>query len=169
MSKRITGFVLLLIGVAVGVGAAQVVVLPGPPTSFVNSGLFTLNSDEGVNFHVSLHEGRGGPPATALMRLIDASGTVVARRDVQLGPGQSATLQWLKPGQYRVHAGIVEGSNATGPRRILGTAEIISLRGTSVTGLHPASLRSTRRAEEFEVLRFVSTMHDGGGNGRLPD
>ena len=63
-----------------------------------------------------------------------------------------------------------KGDNATGPRRIiLGTVEIISLRGTSVTGLHPASLRSTRRAEEFEVLRFVSTMHDGGGNGRLPD
>ena len=52
MSKRITGFVLLLIGVAVGVGAAQV--LPGAPSSFLNSGLFTVNSDEGVNFHVSL-------------------------------------------------------------------------------------------------------------------
>ena len=53
MSKRITGFVLLLIGVAVGVGAAQV--LPGrEPSSFLNSGLFTVNSDEGVNFHASL-------------------------------------------------------------------------------------------------------------------
>jgi hypothetical protein len=168
MSKRITGLVFLLIGVAVGVGAAQV--LPGlEPSSFLNTGLFTVNSGEGVSFHASLDDRRGGLPATVMLRLVDDTGAVVARRDVVLGPGQSATLQYLKPGRLRAHAGIVEGDTAGGRRRIvLGTVEIFSLRDATAAGLLPASLRSARFAEP-EILRFVCSMNDGGGNGRLPD
>jgi hypothetical protein len=166
MSKRITGLVLLLIGVAVGVGAAQV--LPGrEPSSFLNTGLFTVNSGEGVSFHASLDDRRGALPATVLLRLVDEQGAVVARRDVVLGPGQSATLQYLKPGRLRAHADIIEG-DATGQRRIiLGTVEIFSL-GENVAELLPASLRSARLAEPG-ILRFVCSVNDGGGNGRLPD
>ncbi len=75
----------------------------------------------------------------------------------------------MKPGRFRAHGDIVQGNNPDGRRIILATVEIVSTRGISATGLHPASLRPTRLAEEFEVLRFVSSMHDGGGNGRLPD
>jgi hypothetical protein len=168
MSKRITGLVLLLIGIAVGVGAAQVLPVR-EPSSFLNTGLFTVNSGEGVSFHASLDERRGALPATVLLRLVDEAGGVVARREVLLNPGQSATLQYLRPGRLRAHADIIEDSGATGQRRIvLGTVEIFSL-GDRAVGLLPASLRSARLMAEAEILRFVCSVNDGGGNGRLPD
>jgi hypothetical protein len=167
MSKRITGFVLLLIGIAVGVGAAQIVP-GGEPSSFLNTGLFTVNTGEGVSFHASLDDRRGALPATVMLRLVDDAGAVVARRDVVLGPGQSATLQYLKPGRLRAHADIVEGDSASQRRIVLGTVEIFSLGDASAAGLLPASLRSARLAEPG-ILRFVCSVNDGGGNGRLPD
>jgi hypothetical protein len=171
MLKRITmGFAaLLLSGVVVGVGAEQLV--PGlVPSSFLNSGLFTVNEGEGVSFHASLEDVRTGPSATVLLRLIDETGVVVARRDVVLGPGQSATLRYRRAGRLRAHADIFEPTTATGARRIVvGSLEVFALADTATVGLKPASMRSARVLAEEPVVRFIAMMNDGGSNGRLPD
>jgi hypothetical protein len=162
MSKNtVMGLALLLVGVISGAVGAQV--LPSlQPDSFLNSGLFTVAENEVVRFSVSLDDRRAGPPATVLMRLLDAQGTVVARRDVTLQAGASATLLYRKSGEFRAHADIVEPDSAIGARRIiLGTVEISS---TGSTG-DPTALNLDFGTDP----RFVCSMNDGAGNGRLPD
>jgi hypothetical protein len=162
MSKNTTmGLALLLVGIVAGAGAAQV--LPTlEPDSFLNTGLFSVGQGEGVNFHVSLDDRRTGPPTTVLLRLLDRSGAVVARREATLNPGQSTTLVHREPGLYRAHAEVVEPDGALGARRIvLGTVEIFSFN------LNDAGAMALVAASP--ISRFVCSTNDGGTNGRLPD
>jgi hypothetical protein len=163
MTKRISmGLGLLLIGVLAGAGGVHAVQV-FQRTSFLNTGLFTVDPGEGVSFRVTLDDGRTGPPATVLLRLLDQNGAVVARRDAQLAPGQSAALDFRRPGVFRAQAQVIEPGGALGTRRILvGTVEISTLYSTAgdatALSLDPGGER-----------RFVCSHDDGGGNGRIPD
>jgi hypothetical protein len=163
MSRNTTmGVALLLVGMmagAAGVHAVQSL----ERARFLNSGLFTLAAGEAVNFNATLDDHRGGPPAKVLMRLLDSKGAVVARQDVVLEPGQSATLSYRLPGVFRAQAQIVEPDVPLGTRRIVvSTIEIFGL-GTR-TG------ETQAQALDFGIpRRFVCSSDDGAGNGRLPD
>src|SRR5687768_8788239 len=89
---------LVLGGVFAGFAGAQII--EDFTSRFLNTGLFTVGSGEGVNFHVSLDDRRAGPPARVLLRLFDAKGAVVARQEAVLEPGQSSTLQFRQPGLF---------------------------------------------------------------------
>ena len=131
---------------------------------FLNTGLFTLAAGEAVNFNATLDDHRGGPPAKVLMQLLDAKGAVVARQDVVLEPGQSATLAYRRPGVFRAQAQIIEPDAPLGTRRIVvSTVEIFGLETQTSwwTTLERSSLAIPRR--------FVCSSDDGAGNGRLPD
>lgn len=154
------GLGLLLVGMMAG--AAGVHAVQGLERSrFLNTGLFTLAPGEAVNFNATLDDQRGGPPARVLMQLLDAKGAVVARRDVTLEPGQSATLAYRQPGVLRAQAQIVEPDAPLGNRRIVvSTVEIFGLE----------TLAGETRALGLAIpRRFVCSSDDGAGNGRLPD
>ena len=96
----------------------------------MGSGLFTLDPGEAVNFNVTLQADVTRRPARVLLHLLDANGAIVARRDVTLEPGQSATLRYGLPGVLRAQAQIVE-PDADGWRPavcVLSTIEIFSNR-----------------------------------------
>ena len=97
------------------------------------------------------------------MRLLDSKGGVVARQDVSLEPGQSATLAYRLPGVFRAQAQIVEPDAPLGTRRIVvSTIEIFGLgTRTGETQAQALDLGIPRR--------FVCSSDDGAGNGRLPD
>jgi hypothetical protein len=154
------GLGLLLVGMmagAAGVHAVQSL----ERARFLNTGLFTLAAGEAVNFNATLDDRRGGPPARVLMQLLDAKGAVVARRDVSLEPGQSATLAYRLPGVLRAQAQIIEPDAPLGTRRIVvSTVEIFGLETQN---------GETRALSLAIPRRFVCSSDDGAGNGRLPD
>ncbi len=156
MSRTIKVGLAMLVAGAIA-GAAGVQAIQSLERSlFMNTGLFTLAIGEGVNFNVTLDDDRLGPPAKVLMRLLDTKGAIVARREVVLGPGQSATLQYRLPGVFRAHAQIVEPDAPLGPRRVLVSS--VEIFGPSIDDPGLAIPR-----------RFVCSSDDGAGNGRLPD
>jgi hypothetical protein len=148
----------LVAGVLAGAVGAQVINF-GPPR-FLNTGLFLLQADEVANFHVALDDRTSGPPARVLLQLFTQNGTVVARKEAVLEPGQSTTLPFRTPGLYRAHAQILEPDIRLGPRRIVvSTLEILSFETTAVA-----------RAGALKAqIRYVCSASDGSDNGRLPD
>ena len=159
------GLGLLLVGMLAGAAGAQVVQIFAP-ASFLNWGLFTLAADERVHFNVTLDDSPRAPQTKVLQQLIDEAGVVVARQITTLGPGNSATLPWDRPGVFRAHAEVLEPTNTPfGIRRIVvGTVEILGTRAAGVGG----GAFAAQALEELVPLRFVPSS-DGGGNGRLPD
>ena len=163
MTKRISmGLGLLLLGVLAGAGGVHALQLL-ERTSFLNTGLFTVDPGEAVSFRVTLDDGRTGPAAKVLLRFLDQTGVVVARREVVLMPGQSAALDLRQAGVFRAQAQVVEPGGALGTRRVVvGTVEIFPAP-TSTTGATALSL------DLSGGRRFVCSVDDGGGNGRIPD
>ena len=159
MSRTTTiGLALLLVGVVTGAAGAKVI-QDRERVDFLGSSLFTVDPGEAVNFNATLDDRRGGPPARVLLRLLDAKGTIVARRDVALEPGESATLVHNLPGVFRAQAQIVEPAIPLGSRRlVMSTIEIYRIGDPKSLDLGFATER-----------RFVCSSDDGGSNGRLPD
>jgi hypothetical protein len=148
------GVALLVVGIVTGVAGAQAVQLLQPST-FLNTGLFTLGKGEVALYNVSLDENRGGPAANVVMQLIDPKGVTVVRQLATLAPGQSATLRYDVPGVYRAHAEIVSGTGTLSDRRRLITS--LEILGDPFGGL------------TIPRVYVCSSSDDGGGNGRLPD
>ena len=149
------GFVLLIVGIvagAAGTQAYQTIQL----SRFLNSGLFTLADGEMVYFNVSLDDNAGTQPATVAMQLTDPRGAVVARQIVTLGPGQSSTLRFARPGAYRAHAELTDIGPFTLRRALVSTIEIIPKPNDLGLGIPHTYVCS-------------SNSSDGTGNGRLPD
>jgi hypothetical protein len=156
------GLGLLLVGIMVGAAGVHAV-QSLERARFLNTGLFTLAAGEAVNFNATLDDHRGGPPARVLMQLLDVKGAVVARREVSLEPGQSATLAYRQPGVFRAQAQIIEPDAPLGTRRIVvSTVEIFGLETQALNG-------ETRALSLAIPRRFVCSSDDGAGNGRLPD
>jgi hypothetical protein len=159
MSRTTTiGLSLLLVGVITGAaGAHAVQILSTEPTSILGSSLFTLETGEAVNFNVTFQAGRDAPAARVLLQLLDANGAAVARRDVTLEPGRSATLRYGLPGVLRAQAQIIEPT-PTDQSLVLSTIEIFGINDPKSLDL---DLKSRRR--------FVCSSDDGAGPGRNPD
>jgi hypothetical protein len=160
-SRRIgVGLSLLVVGMLAGAGGAYALQLLDI-SRFINTSLFTVAPGEAVNFSVTLDDNRGGPAAKVLLRLLDKRGSVVARQDLVLGPGQSATLRYPYPGVLRAQAQILEPDAPLGTRRrLVSTVEIVSLKSGDASSLDLG----------FGIpQRFVCSSDDGGTNGRLPD
>jgi hypothetical protein len=136
MKRRTLG--LLLAGIVVGLNGTQAVALQA--TRYITSGLFTLHLREGVHFHVSLDDIRGGPVATVIMRIIDDTGVVQASRTVTLNPGQSATLTHDEPGRYRVQAEVYEQTLGLSARRnVVGGVEVFGLDDLTIHRIIPTN------------------------------
>jgi hypothetical protein len=117
----------LLIGVCAGAVGAQVVEGVSP-VRYLNTGLFTLSARQNAEFHATLDDTRAGASAKVLMTFIDERGVIVARREVVLLPGQSATLELAGPATVRAHAEFTEATSLFGPRRaIVGSVERLDL------------------------------------------
>jgi hypothetical protein len=117
----------LLLGLGGGAATAQVV---GDALSVrnLNSGLFSLDGTDTAAFHVTLDEARGASGGRVLMQFLDEWGTVVARKDVTLQAGQSASLRTEGPGLFRAHAQLVDaGLQITSRRAVVGAVEVLDL------------------------------------------
>ncbi len=120
-----------------------------------------FEAGEAVDFNVTLQAERGDPPAHVLLHLLDANGVIVARRDVTLEPGKSATLRYRLPGVLRAQAQLVEPDAPLGSTSLLiSTIEIFS--GGDPKSLDPGLDATGRR-------RFVCSSDDPSGPGRIPD
>jgi hypothetical protein len=151
---------LLLVGVISGAAGAHAV-RRFATTGILGSGMFTVQAGEAVDFNVTLQADRGDAPARILLRLLDANGVTVVRRDVTLEPGRSATLRYGQPGTLRALAQIVEPDAPVGSQRlVLTTIEIFS--SADPKSLDPGFDLTGRR-------RFVCSSDDGAGPGRIPD
>jgi hypothetical protein len=151
MSKNTKAIALgmLLVGIFAGAAAAQFTER-ALRSRFLNTGLFSVALGERANFHVSLDDRSTAQPATVVLQLLDQSGAVVARDQVALAPGQSTTLQVVGPGLYRAHAQVLDPvSSLTARRAVVGTVELID------------DLKA--------VQKFVCSVNEGIGSGRLPD
>jgi hypothetical protein len=153
---------LLLVGGIAGAAVAHAVqIVTIEPTSIVGSSLFTLDPGEAVHFNVTLQARRDAPAARVRLHLLDANGAIVARRDVTLEPGRSATLRYGLPGVLRAQAEIVEPTPAAGDQTVvLSTIEIFAA--------------GDPKALDFDLTsgsgrRFVCSSDDGAGTGRIPD
>jgi hypothetical protein len=90
--------------------------------------LLTLSDKQTAEFHVTLDDLRAGAPSTVVMTFIDERGTIVARRDVVLQGGQSATLALAGPAVARGHAELAEAASFISPRRaVVGSMEVLDL------------------------------------------
>lgn len=113
----------LILGICIGVAGAQLLL-----RFFLNTGVFTVQAGEIVNFTVSLDEQRGQPPATVSMQLIDESGAVIAGKTALLQPGQSTSLvfTFAEQGRVRAHAELIQSITQLTLRRTpIGSIEII--------------------------------------------
>ena len=117
MSRTTTiGLALLLVGVIAGAAGANAV-QSLERARFLVSGLFTLDPGEVGELQRRPSRTDAAAPGQVLLHLLDAKGAVVARRDVTLEPGQSATLA-LQPARFfRAQAQIVEPDMPLGSRR----------------------------------------------------
>ncbi|MPZ21231.1 MAG: hypothetical protein GEV06_25535 [Luteitalea sp.] len=118
---------LLLVGALGGIAGAQVD-RSVTRARYINTGLFSVASDEGVSFHVTLDDHRGAPPAKIALRLIDQTGAVVVQEHAVLQPGQSTTLRSIEPGVYRAQARILDPLRRLSDRRsVVSTVEIFDV------------------------------------------
>ena len=145
------GFVLLIVGIVAGAAGTQAY-QTFQLSRFLNSGLFTLADGETVHFNVSLDDNAGAQPATVAMQLTDPRGAIVARQIVTLGPGQSSTLRFARPGAYRAHAELTDIGPFSARRILVSTIEIIGQpRGTGPR--HPAHLRLQQQQQRWDGQR----------------
>jgi len=134
MSKRTIRLIAaacVVAGVAAGVAGAQVI--QTSQRQFLNTGLFSVGTNEIASFHVSLDDARSGPDAKVILQLIDETGTVVASTgELLLHAGQSASLRTPGPGPFRAHAEVIESAlEFSARRRPVATVEVIN----SLTGV----------------------------------
>jgi hypothetical protein len=120
-SKKIIALGCLTVGLVAGAAGAQVV-----RVQYLNTGLFTVKTDQQALFNVSLDDGRGAQPAGVQLQLFDPSGAVVASQNVLLQPGESTTLRVPGPGSFRAHANVIDGTTQTftDRRQVSGTVEV---------------------------------------------
>jgi hypothetical protein len=117
----------LLLGVCAGAVGAQVVDQVWV-VRYLNTGLVTLSARQSAEFHVTLDDSRTGAPSTVVLTFMDERGVIVARRDVVLQGGQSATLAMTGPALVRGHAELAEATSFTSPRRaVVGSMELLDL------------------------------------------
>lgn len=117
----------LLIGGVAGAVGAQVAEQAWL-VRYLNTGLVTLSVRQSAEFHVTLDDTRAGVPSTVMLTFIDERGVTVARRDVVLQGGQSATLAMAGPAIVRGHAELAEGTSFISPRRaVVGSMETLDL------------------------------------------
>jgi hypothetical protein len=138
----------------IGAAGAQAYQLLLPP-GFMNTGLFTLGAGEVALYNVTVDDNRDAAPTTVLIQLIDPAGTLIARQAVTLGPGQSTTMRWAKPGTYRFHAEFTTPATTLSLRRRLITS--LEILGDPLGGL------------SIPRVYVCSSSDQGSGNGRLPD
>jgi hypothetical protein len=148
------GFVLLVVGIIAGAAGAQAY-QTFQLSRFLKSGLFTLADGETVFYNVTLDDSAGTPPATVLMQLLDPRGAVAARQIVTLGPGQSSTLRFSRPGAYRAYSEVTDLGPFTARRSLVSTVEIFGPNKDLGLGIPRTYV--------------CSSSSDGTGNGRLPD
>ena len=121
---RRAGAVLLLVGMAVGAVGAQVRDALFR-THIIATSLFRVQDGETAEFNVTLQDHLDGPNSTVGLKLLDATGAVVAQRAVSLAPGQSATLRHRAAGRYRAQAEVFDPSGVlTDERLVVSTVEI---------------------------------------------
>jgi hypothetical protein len=150
-SRRAIALGMLLVGMFAGAVGAQVA-QAALQARYLNTALFSVAEGTRLNFHVSLDDARGAPPATVLLQLFNRDGAVVASKQVTLAAGKSTTLTYDGPAAFvRAHArGLDSVLGLVDRRTLVGTVELID--------------RLT--AEQ----KFVCTMaNDGSGPNRLPD
>jgi hypothetical protein len=128
---RLIAAACVVAGVAAGVAGAQVI--QSLQRQFLNTGLFSVGTNEIAYFHVSLDDARSGPDAKVILQLIDETGAVIAGTgELVLHAGQSVSLRTPGPGRFRAHAEVTETVFQLSPRRTsAGTVEVIN----SVTGV----------------------------------
>jgi hypothetical protein len=123
---RRAGAVLLLIGVTAGAAGAQGIAAVADMlrNEVMGTSLFSVLPDEKADFNVTL-QADGGPNSTVVMRLMDPTGAVVARKTVSLAPGESATLRHRAAGRYRAQADVFDEIGVLTDRRtVVSTVEI---------------------------------------------
>jgi hypothetical protein len=121
-------------------------------TSYLNTGAFLVASGQRVNFSASLDDFATAQPATVLLQLFDQNGVVVAQRQVSLEAGKAATLPYTAPRDLRLraHAQVMDPELDLVQRRtVMGTVEVVD----------------DLKAE----IRFVCSVGEGVGSGRIPD
>lgn len=117
----------LLLGVCAGAVGAQVVEQAWL-VRYLNTGLVTLAERQRAEFHVTLDDTRAGTPSTVVLTFMDERGGVVARREVVLQGGQSATLSMTGPATVRGHAELAEATSFISSRRaVVGSMEVLDL------------------------------------------
>jgi hypothetical protein len=95
---------------------------------YLNTGIFALSNNQTSEFFVTLDDAKGGAPANVLMQFLDDQGVVVARREVVLRPGQSASLETSGPGFFRGHAELMETTSLFTQRRaVVGSVAVLDL------------------------------------------
>jgi len=123
MSKRritLVAVTCLLVGIFAGVGGAQIL-----QYKIANSGLATVKDSETIQFHFTLDDAAGTPPAVVSMQLLNETGAVVASKVVTLNPGQSSTLESTSKGLRRAHADVIDSVPQITTRRTgIGSVEI---------------------------------------------
>ena len=121
---------LLLAGVLIGAASAQVagamqlsrVIITGP---------FTVFDGETTKLHVARDSRSPTASATVHLRLFNAQGSVVGRRVVTLGPGQSATLTHAVAGKFHGEVEVFE--SAPGERgTVESTVEVGSVNDLTI-------------------------------------
>ena len=118
MSNRKTGLIMvvcLLIGACVGIAGAQAVEVA--QRRYLNTGLFSLSTDQVARFRVSLDDHAGAPPARVVLQWFSPTGASLGKRETSLLPGQSTTLQTSGPGVFRAHAEVIDPDLPLSPRR----------------------------------------------------
>jgi hypothetical protein len=127
MSNRNTRLVALgclLAGVFAGVAGAQA--LEAVQRQYLNTGLFSVKTDQTAHFRVSLDDVAGAPPTRIVLQLLDSNGAVVAKKETTLLPGQSTTLQRSGPGLFRAHADVIDPDLTLSARRAtVSTVEVV--------------------------------------------
>jgi hypothetical protein len=115
----------LLVGVLAGAAGAQIAEAMFS-VRYIHAPLFSVNAYQEAAFHVTLHDRPSGLPARVALQLFDAAGNAVAREDVVLRGGQSATMRVPGPGPFSARAQIVDSNlDLTGRRQVVGSVEVI--------------------------------------------
>ena len=134
MWSRNTGLIAigcLLAGVFAGVAGGEA--LEAVNQQYLNTGVFSVRTNETAYFRVSLDDLAGAPPTRVVMQLFDPAGVVLARKETTLLPGQTATLQLSGPGLFRAHADVIEPDLPLSARRTpASTLEVVdTITGTT--------------------------------------
>ena len=148
-SRKAIALGTLLVGMFVGAAGANLAARV-TETLYLDTGLFSVPHGTRGNFHLSLDAARSDLPATVLLQLINADGSVATSKQVTLAAGKTTTLAFAGPAMVRAHARILDPQFGLVDRRsFLATVELF---------------------DEFKSeQKFVCSVGEGGSGGRLPD